>query len=85
MTTFLRAGAYIIKRQGGDLTGGGPEGRLKAVVTNTEMSDSKNKLYGEIKKLFDQNNILAPDVKLGAASRFTLTHLRSTNSMRIML
>ncbi len=85
MTTFLRAGAYIIKRQGGDLTGGGPEGRLKAVVTNTEISDSENKLYNEIKKLFDQNNILSPDIKLGAVSKFTLTHLRNTNSTRIML
>ncbi len=85
MTTFLRAGSYIIKRQGGRLTGGEPEGRLKAVVTNTEMSDSEKSLYGDVKKLFDQNSILSPDVKLGAVSKFTLTHLRNTNSTKIML
>ena len=36
-TMFLRAGAFIINRQGGELTGGSPEGRLKAVVSNTTM------------------------------------------------
>ncbi|MBR3052279.1 FAD-binding oxidoreductase [Candidatus Saccharibacteria bacterium] len=76
IATFLRAGAYVINRQGGVLTGGTPEGRLKAVVTNDEMLDAAKDAYGEIKKIFDSNNILNPDVKLGAESRFTLTHLR---------
>lgn len=76
VATFLRAGAYIINRQGGTLAGGTPEGRLKAVVTNTEMLDAAKELYGQIKEIFDPNNVLNPDVKLGADSRFTLTHLR---------
>lgn len=74
--TFLRAGAYVINRQEGLLAGGAPEGRVKAIVTNTEMLDSKKEFYSKIKKIFDQNNILNPDVKLGASSKFTLTHLR---------
>lgn len=74
--TFLRAGAYVINRQEGILTGGAPEGRVKAIVTNAEMLDSKKTFYSEIKKIFDQNNILNPDVKMGANSKFTLTHLR---------
>lgn len=74
--TFLRAGAYVINRQEGFLAGGAPEGRVKAIVTNTEMLDSKKEFYSKIKKIFDQNNILNPDVKLGASSKFTLTHLR---------
>ena len=78
LTTFLRAGAYIINRQEGILTGGRPEGRLKAIVTNSELLDSKKKLYEGIKEIFDQNNILNPDVKLGANSKFTLTHLRDS-------
>ncbi|MBR2641088.1 FAD-binding oxidoreductase [Candidatus Saccharibacteria bacterium] len=85
MATFLRAGAYVIERQGGKLAGGTPEGRLKAVVTNTEMREPEKNLYQEIKKVFDQNNILGPDIKLGAVSKFTLTHLRDTNSPKIML
>ena len=76
VATFLRAGAYIINRQGGILTGGNPEGRLKAVVTNAEILESTKDFYGKIKKIFDPNNVLNPDVKLGADSRFTLTHLR---------
>lgn len=83
--TFLRAGAYVIDRQDGKLAGGVPEGRLKAVVTNNEMKDAEQSLYEGIKKIFDQNNILNPDVKLGASSKFTLTHFRDTNLPNIML
>ncbi len=78
--TFLRAGAYVINRQEGILTGGAPEGRVKAIVTNTEMLDAKKSFYSEIKKIFDQNNILNPDAKMGANSRFTLTHLRGADA-----
>ena len=83
--TFLKAGAYIINRQGGVLTGGAPEGRLKAVVTNAEMPDAEVKLYTEIKELFDKNGIMNPDVKLGATSKFTLTHFRDSNLPKIMI
>ena len=83
IATFLRAGAYVITRQGGCLTGGAPEGRLKAVVTNVEMLDSERRLYEEIKKIFDPNNILNPDAKLGANSKFTLTHLRDAELKRL--
>ena len=34
---FLRAGNYLIKHEGGSITGGAPEGRVKAIVTNDEM------------------------------------------------
>lgn len=83
ITSFLKAGAYIISRQGGTLAGGTPEGRLKAVVTNPEMLDTAERSYKEIKKIFDPNKILNPDVKLGADSRFTLTHFRETELKRI--
>ena len=84
-TTFLRAGAYIINRQGGKLTGGTPEGRLKAVVTNDEISEPEKKMYDEIKQIFDPNGILNPDIKLGASSKFTLTHFRHSNQPKIMI
>ena len=83
--TFLRAGAYIIDRQDGKLAGGTPEGRLKAVVTNTEMKDAEQDLYTKIKEIFDQNGILSPDIKLGASSKFTLTHFRDSSLPKIML
>ena len=78
-TSFLRAGAYIIDRQGGKLAGGTPEGRLKAVVTNVDMPNAKRELYEKIKKIFDQNEIFNPDIKVGANSKFTLTHFRDIN------
>ncbi|MBR3116022.1 FAD-binding oxidoreductase [Candidatus Saccharibacteria bacterium] len=83
LATFLRAGAYVIERQDGVLTGGTPEGRLKAVVVNPAMSDSQRKLYERIKKIFDPNSILNPDVKLGSTSKFSLTHLRDTELKKI--
>ncbi len=85
VATFLRAGAYIIERQGGILTGGTPEGRLKAVVTNVNMSEPERALYGKIKNIFDENGILNPDVKLGANSKFTLTHFRDTALTKVMI
>lgn len=84
-TLFLRAGAFIIKRQGGELAGGTPEGRLKAVVTNTLMLEPEKNLYTKIKEIFDKNGILNPDVKLGADSKYTLTHFRTNNIPKIML
>ena len=84
-TTFLRAGAYIINREGGKLAGGTPEGRLKAVVTNTTMLEPEKKLYSDIKKLFDHNNILNPDVKSGANSKFRLTHFRTENLAKVVI
>ena len=55
------------------------------MVTNVEIGEDKRKLYDGIKKIFDPNGILNPDVKLGANSKFTLTHFRDTNSPKIML
>lgn len=81
--TFLKAGAYVISRQGGKLTGGTPEGRLKAVVTNEEMLDARKELYTQIKQIFDPNGILNPEVKLGATSRSTLTHFRDENRPKV--
>ena len=83
--TLLRAGAYVINRQEGALTGGTPEGRLKAVVTNDDLTGAERKLYEDIKQVFDQNGILNPDVKLGATSKFTLTHFRNTGLAKIVL
>lgn len=85
VATFLRAGAYIIDRQDGKLAGGSPEGRLKAVVTNTDMRESERSIYTRIKEIFDRNNVLNPDIKIGASSKYTLTHFRTTGLPKIMI
>ena len=84
-TMLLRAGSFVIERQGGNLAGGVSEGRLKSIITNKILSDEEKNLYLEIKKIFDNNGILNPDVKLGADSKFTLTHFRTNNIPKIML
>lgn len=80
IVTLLRTGAYIMTREEGSLTGGTPEGRLKAMVTNAEMSDTEKRLYLEVKNIFDRYEIMNPAVKLGADARFTLRHIREDNA-----
>ncbi|MBO7657654.1 FAD-binding oxidoreductase [Candidatus Saccharibacteria bacterium] len=82
---FLRAGNYIIEHEGGSITGGTPEGRIKALITNDTMGESEKALYTEIKETFDKHNIMNPAVKLGADSRFTITHFRNTSSSKFVI
>lgn len=82
---FLRAGAYIINHEGGSITGGNPEGRVKAIVTNDALSESEKSLYITIKKLFDRYGLLNPGSKLGADNRFTITHFRDSSSSKIIV
>lgn len=82
---FLRAGTYVINREGGSVTGGTPEGRVKALVTNDAMLESETALYRTIKQIFDRHELLNPTVKLGANSSFTITHFRTTGSSRVVL
>jgi len=82
---FLRAGNYIINHEGGSITGGAPEGRVKAIVTNDEMVECEKKLYEAIKEAFDRKGIMNPAIKLGAVGRFTVTHFRTTSSSRVVV
>ena len=82
---FLRAGAYLINHEGGSVTGGAPEGRVKALVTNEELSESEKALYLTIKQIFDRYNIMNPAIKLGADSRFTITHFRASSSSKVVI
>lgn len=84
-TAFLRAGSFIVKRQNGFMAGGTPEGRVKAIVTNSDMSEAEKNLYLEIKDVFDRYGVIGPDIKLGADNRFTLRHFRTTSSSKIMI
>lgn len=84
-TAFLRAGAYVIERSKGAVVAGGPEGRIKSIVTNTKMSEAENNLYEQIKNLFDKYNVVSPDIKIGTDARFTMRHFRSSSSSKIMI
>ena len=82
---FLRASAFVIKRQNGSITGGAPEGRVKAIVTNNELSEEEKNLYLEIKKMFDPREILGSEIKLGADAKFTVNHFRTTDPAKTVL
>ena len=82
---FIRACNFIIERQGGSITGGSPEGRVKAIVTNPSMPGKETGLYQDIKKAFDPCGILNSDIKLNADSKYTIKHLRTTNSVKTVL
>ncbi len=78
---FLRAGNFVIQRQGGSITGGSPEGRIKAIVTNDGMPEFEKNLYLDIRNIFDDCEIMNPSVKLGTDTRYTLDHFRTTSSV----
>lgn len=86
-TAFLRTGAFVIDRQGGILTGGSPEGRIKAIVTNEDMKlhEAEKNLYLSIKSVFDRYEILNPHVKLGSNSTFTIRHFRDSSASNVVL
>ena len=56
------------------------------LVTKDQITkNEENKINNGIKEIFDQNKILNPDIKLGASSKFTLTHFRDSSLPKIML
>ena len=83
--TLLKAGAFVINRQGGSLVGGTPEGRVKAIVVNGDIDPARKDFYLKIKDIFDPNHILAPDIKLGANKDFTVRHFRTTIPSKIVI
>ena len=82
---FIRAANFIINREGGSISGGAPEGRVKALVSNMNLSEDEKNLYTAIKDIFDPQGIMNPGVKLGADPRFTLAHFRTTGSGKTVL
>ncbi len=75
---FLKLFHALLKDHGGSITGGAPEGRLKATVTNPEFTEEEMVLYQQVKDTFDPNQIFNPDVKLGATPNATVRHIRTS-------
>lgn len=75
--SFLRQYSHLVSDLGGSLTGGSPEGRVKALATLQTFSPNEQQLYRDIKEAFDPNNILNPGVKLGAELKQTLRYLHT--------
>ncbi|MDO4760288.1 MAG: hypothetical protein Q4A33_03270, partial [Candidatus Saccharibacteria bacterium] len=82
---LLKTGDILIQKHGGALAGGYPEGRVKSIITNDKFSKEEKVFYQEIKAIFDPKDILGADAKLGTDKSFTLKHLRTAKTPKIML
>ena len=82
---FLQKINQLIIKHNGNLNGGLPEGRIRAIVTNSNLSEEEKELYKNIKEIFDKNNILAPEIKLGTDTRGTIRALRSSYNPQIVI
>lgn len=75
--TFLRQYGRLVRSVGGSLTGGSPEGRVKALAV-PKLPDEEQALYSAIKEAFDPNRILNPGVKINPNPTSVVRHLRYT-------
>ncbi len=81
---FLREYHALILSLGGSIAGGTPEGRLKAIFTNTHTPPELKALYHELKTIFDPNHTLNPDIKQDANLRAVVSALRTSYSPGII-
>ncbi len=77
VVAFLRQYGRLVQSVGGSITGGSPEGRVKALVV-PKSSVPEQELYSAIKDAFDPNHILNPGVKLDVNPTSVIRHLRYT-------
>lgn len=68
----------LVLDAGGVLCGGSAEGRTKSIITNRRNTVEDKALYDAINLAFDPNDILAPDIKLGATANKTIRKIRDT-------
>ncbi len=80
---FIKDFDSLVKEHGGSITGGTPEGRLKAIVTNHNLTEAERDLYSHVKEIFDPDNILNPDVKLGANEKEIVRYIRTSSLVGI--
>ena len=66
----------LVLDAGGVLCGGSAEGRTKSIITNRRNTVEDKALYDAVNLAFDPNDILAPDIKLGATANKTIRKIR---------
>ncbi|MDR2336611.1 MAG: FAD-binding oxidoreductase [Candidatus Nomurabacteria bacterium] len=60
---LLKRYSAMVERLRGSITGGSPEGRVKAIVVEAEQDAKMAEINAEIKAIFDPKNIFNPGVK----------------------
>ncbi len=79
---FIQSYAKLVEDHAGSITGGGPEGCVKALALKPP--EKELELFREIKQVFDPNNILGSDVKTGAHNVTTIRRLRTAYNNTII-
>ncbi|MBR3163884.1 FAD-binding oxidoreductase [Candidatus Saccharibacteria bacterium] len=74
---LIRRYLKLLQECGGNPYGAAPEGRFLAIFTKAEAKTELLALQGEIKKLFDPNDILNPGLKQEAETKTILGHFRT--------
>lgn len=81
---FIKLYSQLIEDCEGSLTGGTPEGRIKALTGAQAIPLAEQEVYREIKRIFDPNNIFNPGVKLDVDLINTVRQLRAEPQKRII-
>ncbi len=77
---FLRYFGKIVKECGGTFAGGSSEGRVKGLISTPELTKREQEFYKKLKKIFDPNNFMNPETKLGASFADVVRHLRTSEN-----
>ena len=81
---FLRDYSRLIAKCGGTLAGGSPEGRFKAICTNSELEAHMAQAYTSLKDIMDPNNILNPGIKQQATLQSVVRQFRTSYNSGII-
>ena len=80
----LRDVTSILKSYDGCIVGGYPEGRLKPIVAYPELDKKERDLIEKVKKIFDPNNVFAPETKSNYNTKSAVRHLRTDTTTSVL-
>jgi FAD/FMN-containing dehydrogenase len=80
---FLKDYAKVVESLGGYITGGSPEGRVKAMALENYIDPYLLTIYSELKRIMDPNDILNPGIKVGINLKSTVRYLRTAPNLGI--
>ncbi|MBR3319083.1 FAD-binding oxidoreductase [Candidatus Saccharibacteria bacterium] len=73
----------LLKEYDGAFAGGLPEGKLKSLILYPELEASEKKLFKDVKKIFDNSKVFAPETKTDYDTKSTVRHLRAEPNQNI--
>ena len=74
----------LVAKYDGAIVGDGSEGRLLSRFARASWSEEYEKMMDDIKKVFDPNNILNPNVKASIELRDLVAMLRADNTSNLI-